>query len=128
MEKFNFGKWFLIYIQSGFYVAAGLNHFINPEFYLPLIPNWVPLPEFTHLGFGVFEILFGLGLLISSQRKYAGLAIIVMLILLIPSHVFFLLKESCTESLCVPEWIGWVRLIIVHPFLMLWALKAKDIT
>jgi uncharacterized membrane protein len=68
------------------------------------------------------EIMGGIGLLIPITRKIAAFGIMAMLIAFIPSHVYFIQVGSCIrEGLCVPEWVGWVRLIIIHPILIYWA-------
>ncbi|WP_420318482.1 hypothetical protein [Ekhidna sp.] len=111
-----------IYVQSVFYTLAGLNHFINPEFYYPLIPDYFVFPVRINFIAGVFEILLGVGLLIPLLRKASAYGIILMLVAFIPSHVFFIQQGSCiADSLCVPEWVGWGRLVVIHPLLIYWA-------
>lgn len=110
------------YLQSGFYVFAGVNHFINPTFYLPLIPPYFVYPELINGVAGFAEILLGLGLLSKKTRFAASYFIIVMLGVFIFSHVYFIQLGGCIgDGLCVPVWVGWVRLIVIHPLLMIWA-------
>jgi uncharacterized membrane protein len=107
-----------------FYLIAGLNHFINPTFYLPLIPPFFPFPEIINWLSGIFEIVLALGIIFSNSRKIASFGIIAILIAFIPSHVYFIQIGSCIDDgLCVAPWIGWFRLIIIHPFLLFWAWK-----
>ena len=110
-------------IQVGFYLFAGFNHFRDPEFYYGLIPDYLGDKEFINVSSGVIEMILAIGLLVPRTRKIAASAIIAMLIAFIPSHVYFIQIGSCIEGgLCVSEWIGWFRLIIVHPLLIFWAL------
>jgi|AntRauTorckE6833_2_1112554.scaffolds.fasta_scaffold39321_2 uncharacterized membrane protein len=109
-------------LMGSFYFLAGFNHFINPEFYLPLIPPYLPYPEEINVLSGIVEIILGIGVLLPRTRKVASYAIIAMLLAFIPSHVYFIQIDSCIEAgLCVPEWIGWLRLMIIHPILLFWA-------
>ncbi|TDQ19231.1 putative membrane protein [Algoriphagus boseongensis] len=114
----------LIYSLGIFYTVAGINHFVNPEFYLPLIPDYFPFPSAINLGSGILEVALGLGVLVSPKtRKMASWGIVILLIAFIPSHVYFIQIGSCVqEGLCVPEWVGWVRLVVVHPLLIFWAI------
>lgn len=115
-------------IQSGFYFIAGMNHFINPEFYYPLIPEYFVFEERINFIAGVFEVLFSIGLLIPFIRKLTVFAIIFMLLAFIPSHVYFIQLGSCIpDGLCVPEWIGWARLVIIHPLLIWWAWSLRKV-
>ena len=41
-----------------FYIAAGLNHFIHPEFYIKIMPPWIPYHKTMVLITGICEILF----------------------------------------------------------------------
>ncbi len=112
-----------LYLQAAFYTIAGVNHFVNPGFYLPLIPDYLPFPDVINTLSGLVEIVLGLGLVFTTTRKIAALGITAMLIAFVPSHVYFIQLGSCVDGgLCVPEWLGWARLIVIHPLLILWAL------
>ncbi len=105
-----------------FYIAAGLNHFIAPHFYLDLIPPFFSQPELVNLLAGIAELLLGLGIIFYPTRKRSALGVIFLLLAFIPSHVYFIQIGSCIEGgLCVPEWVGWVRLLVIHPVLIIWA-------
>jgi uncharacterized membrane protein len=110
------------YMLGAFYIAAGVNHFINPAFYLPLIPPYFPHPEVINIVAGVVEIVLGLMVFWDRTVWWGCMAIIAMLIAFIPSHVYFVQIGSCIDGgLCVPPWVGWVRLIVIHPILLFWA-------
>ncbi|MEM6643383.1 MAG: hypothetical protein AAF616_10415 [Bacteroidota bacterium] len=114
------------YVMSGFYVLAGINHFINPEFYYPLIPEYFRYPIAINFLSGVAEVTLGLGLLWSKTRKVSAYLIIAMLFAFIPSHIYFIEIGGCIdEGLCAAPWVGWVRLLIIHPLLMYWAWRVR---
>ena len=109
------------YLLAGFFVLAGLNHFIQPSFYLPLIPDYLPWPQAINQISGLVEILLGIGVLIKPARKKAMWGLLVLLVLFIPSHVYFIRIGACIDGgLCAPMWIAWLRLVLIHPLLMLW--------
>ncbi len=116
-----------LYLQAFFYIFAGLNHFINPAFYFPLIPDYLQeLSGFINSFLGVIEIGFGILLVFPGSRKRAALGLVLMLIAFIPSHVYFIQIGSCIDGgLCVPGWIGWSRLVVIHPLLILWAWSVR---
>lgn len=115
------------WIITTFYVFAGINHFRDPEFYAPLIPDYFPFHHIINVLSGTFEILLGIGFLISSIRPWVARATVVMLVVFIPSHVHFIALGGCvSDGLCVPIWLAWLRLILIHPLLILWAWKSKD--
>lgn len=112
-------RWLLIV----FYFIAGVNHFVHPEFYLPLIPSYLPSPEWINWMSGALEIVLALGVIIPKFRKTSAILIIVLLIAFIPSHVYFIQQGACIDAqgLCTPLWVAWVRLFPIHPLFMWWA-------
>lgn len=117
-----------LYVQAGFYVAAGANHFINPGFYLDLIPPYLPFHEMINGVAGAIEILFGFMLLVPQTRVLASYGIVAMLVAFIPSHLYFIEIGSCVEGgLCTSPTVGWIRLIIIHPLLIWWAFIYRSV-
>ena len=115
------------YFMAGFFIFAGINHFVNPEFYLPLIPPYIPYPDAVNLISGAAEVILGLGLFFQKTRRLSAIGIIILMLLFIPSHIFFIQIGSCIpDVLCTPQWLGWVRLVIIHPLLILWAAWHKS--
>ena len=111
-----------LYLIIGFYLFAGVNHFRDPDFYYPLIPPYFKYIYEINLLSGFIEVLLGLGLSFKSTRKWSAIGIIAMLLAFIPAHTYFIELGGClSESLCVPAWVAWVRLIVVHPLLIAWA-------
>jgi uncharacterized membrane protein len=102
-------------------MVAGINHFLNPDLYLPLIPNYLPYPAYINFISGTLEVALALLLLLPKARLLASWGIIFLLILFIPSHVYFIEIGACIpDGLCTPLWVAWIRLILVHPLLFFW--------
>jgi uncharacterized membrane protein len=62
------------------FVIIGINHFRNPEWFEPIVPEAIGSPRFWVLVSGVFEILLGLMVMIPRTRKYASIGFVAMLI------------------------------------------------
>jgi uncharacterized membrane protein len=113
---------FLRILLIGFYFFAGSYHFINPVFYIGLIPDYLHYPEFLNHASGFLEMVLAVGVAIPKTRLLAVKSIITLLVLFIPSHVYFIQIGSCVDTaFCVPPWVAWLRLLLVHPLLILWA-------
>ncbi len=65
----------------GFFVIAGINHFLNPIFYDRIVPDFIPFPRFVHLTTGVIEIILPL-LFFTRYRKEAAILMMIFLILI----------------------------------------------
>ena len=78
---------FFLYLMSFLYALAGLNHFINPKFYLKIIPSWIPLHNAVNYGSGSAEIILSVLLIPLATRITAAWLIIVLLILIFPANI-----------------------------------------
>ena len=117
-----------LYLMAFLYLIAGVYHFISPESYLPIIPEYIPNHELINTLAGIAEIILGIGLLIPKTRKVSAWGVMLMLIAFIPAHVYFIQIGSCIDGgICAPEWVGWIRLVVIQPLLMAWAwIYTKD--
>ena len=77
----------LIYVYVLFFIGAGLNHFLNPQFYDVIVPSFIPFPRVVHQFTGILEIIIPL-LLLTKYRKEAALAMIVFLVLLYGANLY----------------------------------------
>jgi uncharacterized membrane protein len=76
-----------LYVMAVFYVAAGINHFVNPKWYIRIIPPWLPNPPLLNQISGACEIIFGLLLIPDATRSIAAWLIIALLIAIFPANI-----------------------------------------
>ena len=118
----------LRYGMAAFYIVAGLNHFIMPEFYYGLIPEYLGSLKLINAVAGLAELILGSALLVPKFTRMAAWGVVLMLLAFIPAHVYFIEIGSCVgEGLCVPEWVSWMRLVVIHPLLILWAIAVSRV-
>ncbi|MFB0903145.1 MAG: hypothetical protein QMB11_02075 [Nonlabens sp.] len=113
----------LLYSFIILYAIAGVLHFLIPEVYLEAIPDWLGNKMLVNYTAGIVEISVALLAFFSKTRKTAGIITMAMLLAFSISHVYFLQNGSCAGDFCIPSWIGWMRLLIIHPLLIFWAWK-----
>ncbi len=77
----------LIYVYVLFFVGAGLNHFLNPQFYDAIVPNFIPYPRFVHQFTGILEILIPI-LFLTKYRKEAAIMMIILLVILYGANLY----------------------------------------
>jgi len=85
MQKF---KVAMKYLLAVFFIAAGMNHFVNPDFYLKIIPPYLPWHAALNYLSGAFEILLGALVLFPRFTRLAGWGLIVLLIAVFPANVY----------------------------------------
>ena len=71
-----------------FYVNVGLLHFLDPNWFLPIVPPYLPFQlELVYIS-GFFEILFGILLMFQNTRAFAGKGLIILLIAVFPANIY----------------------------------------
>jgi len=74
------------YLLAIFFVGAGVMHFVSPDFYVAIMPPYLP----WHLPLvwisGGFEILGGIGVLFPHPlRRWAGWGLVALLVAVFPA-------------------------------------------
>jgi len=77
----------LIYVYVLFFVGAGLNHFLNTQFYDAIVPSFIPYPRFVHQFTGILEILIPI-LFLTKYRKEAAIMMIILLVILYGANLY----------------------------------------
>lgn len=83
----NKSKAYWLYTMIVLYLGAGINHFINPHTYLPVMPRWLPYHRELIYISGFFEIFFGLLLIPLATRSLASFGIMLLLIAVFPANI-----------------------------------------
>lgn len=96
-------------VLAVFFIAAGLNHFHDPEMYLGMMPTWIPSPAACNWISGAAEIAGGVGLLLPSLRRIAGWGLIALLIAIFPANIHAALVGQI-PGLDVSPLALWLRL------------------
>jgi len=77
-----------------FFIGAGINHFINSDIYVSIMPSYLPAPlELVYLS-GLFEILGGICVLLSPIRQWAGYGLIALLIAVFPANFYMAMNPD----------------------------------
>lgn len=77
-----------------FFIVAGCLHFIYPANYMKVMPPWLPAHLTLVLVSGGFEIAGGVGVLIPTVRRMAGLGLILLSLAVLPANVQMLLNAQ----------------------------------
>ena len=81
-------KSILRYVLAFFFIVAGVNHFLMPEWYLQnQMPPWIPFPMAVLYVSGIAEILGGIGLLVPQVRLLAAWGLVALLIAVFPGNI-----------------------------------------
>ena len=96
-------KLITIYFMSIAYAYVGVRHFIDPDFFLAIMPNFLTFHlEFVYLS-GVAEVVLGLMLLSKKTRKAGAVGLIILLILVFPANIHLVQSELSQSILGVTK-------------------------
>jgi uncharacterized membrane protein len=106
-----------------FFVVAGIAHFVAPAPYLAIMPPSVPWPTTMVALSGIAAILGGIGVLIRSTHRAAGVWLIALLVALFPANVYAITTGMEIGGYAVPIWMLWARLPL-QLLLIAWVWRA----
>ncbi len=69
------------------FFGGGVAHFTNTEFFVAIVPPWVPYPLWAVYVSGVFEVLLALLVIWPVTRPLAGWGLIVLTLAVTPANV-----------------------------------------
>ena len=114
--------------MSAFYIVIGVQHFMDPDWFVQIMPPYLPFHyELVSLS-GFFEILFGVMLLHSKTRFIAAWGLILLLIAVYPANIYLAFNDAPQQALGISAFMAsWVRLPIQFIFITLAYWHSKNI-
>lgn len=104
------------YIIGVAFILAGANHFINPEFYLRMMPPMLPAHELLNYASGAAEIILGALLFIPKTKVAAAWGLIILLIAVYPANIYMAIEAG--KSIDISPVVAYIRL--PFQFLFIW--------
>lgn len=110
---------------SAWFLFGGIGHFVKTDFFVSIVPTYIPRPLAMVYISGIFELLGAVGVLIPSTRRLAGLGLIVLTLCVTPANVNMWLHPAQFPDL--PEWAYSIRLVIQVLLLacIVWSTQSK---
>jgi uncharacterized membrane protein len=111
---------------AAIYLTAGVLHLYTPDSFLPIVPDWVPLPRQVVLGTGLCEIAGAIALLTRNLRRAAGIALALYAVCVFPANI----KHAFGSVVVGHTQLGWwyhAPRLAFQPVLVWWALFAGEV-
>ncbi len=77
----------LRYLLSAIMITTGILHFVRPEKFIQIVPDWLPAHRALVYVSGFFEILGGVGLQIPRVQKPAAWGLVALYVAVFPANV-----------------------------------------
>ena len=103
------------YLLGGLLLLSAVAHILNPDFYAPMIPDFIP-EGFANIFTAIVEAAIGVLLFLPKYRHWGGLGFFLLMIAFLPLHVWDMFKEN---PLVGPQPAPTIRLLM--QFLLIYA-------
>lgn len=103
-------------------ILSGVFHFVTPELYFPLTPDFLSKYILNYVAGGA-EILLGVGVFIPAYRKSSLLGISLLMVAFLPVHIWDATQDAPFVGSKVNAYIR-IAMQFVLIYLPLWARKS----
>lgn len=76
------------------FISAGILHFTNPDFFVRIVPPFLPAPLLLVYLSGICEILLGILLLVPKFSRFAAFGLIALLIAVFPANIYMAINPN----------------------------------
>ena len=99
-----------IYFMGSTYIYVGVRHFIDPDFFVAIMPDYLPYHlEAVYIS-GAFEIILGGMLFFKKSRWIAGWGLIALLFAVFPANVYLAQNETAQQTVNISQITAIIRL------------------
>jgi uncharacterized membrane protein len=103
-------KYIGLAIVFTWFMGGGVSHFTDAQFFLDIMPSWLPWHAALVYISGVFEILGAIGILIPRTRLWAGYGLFALTIAVTPVNIHMWLNPELFPD--VTEVFLSIRLVV----------------
>jgi uncharacterized membrane protein len=99
-----------LYGTGIFFIIAGSRHFLKPEFYMLMMPSYLPVPLTLIYISGAFEILGGIGLMVPKTRAFSAWGLMALLLAVLPANIYLWTHRIALPDTYTPSWLLMLRI------------------
>lgn len=108
-------------------VFAGVGHFVSPEPFVMIVPDYLPWPEALVYISGVLEIVLGAALFVPKYRELTGWGLIALYIAVLPANIYMAMEGIQPPGMEMSPTFAWVRIGFQAVFIYwAWAVTRPD--
>ncbi len=112
-----------VFVVAIFFCAGGVSHFTNTDFFVAIVPPYLPAPLALVYVSGVFEVLGGLGVLFPATRQLAGYGLLALLVAVYSANIHMALNPSSFPEMSAVALYARLPLQLVFAGLVWWATR-----
>ncbi len=83
------------------FTSSGIGHFVAKEFYLKLVPPYIPFAEVVVTVTGILVILMGIGIITPGLKKFTAKTMVAFTLCTMPSIIYLISHTSLFPEISV---------------------------
>ncbi len=83
-----FARYAGLAVVFAWFFFGGVSHFTKVDFFMAIMPPYVPYPLAAVYVSGVFEVLLAIGILVPLTREWSGNLLILLTLAVTPANVY----------------------------------------
>lgn len=99
------------------FIFAGVSHFVIPDTFVKLMPPFIPFHLAMVYISGVFEILGGVGLIVSRTKRAASYGLILLLLAVYPANIYVAWENIQLGGFMSHSFYQWLRVVLQIPLI-----------
>ena len=109
-----------------FFCLGGIGHFVKTDFYLKIMPPYIPYHRLMVYLSGIAEFVLGVGLLVPNYSKFAAWGLVALLIAVFPANIYMATHPELFSE--IPRWALWGRLPLQLVFILWIYFASRTVT
>ena len=105
--------------MSFMYVFIGIKHFIDPQYFLDIVPPQFPFKLFIVYVTGLMEIIGGMAILIPKTRRAGAFLLIFLLLVVFPANIYLYISEAPQKALGISKMDALIRMPFQIPLIII---------
>jgi uncharacterized membrane protein len=102
-----------------FFVVGGQGHFTATEFFVKIVPPYVPLPLLMVYFTGVLELIGAVAIWVPAWRSWAGIGLVILTVCVTPANIYMWLNPQLFPEIS-PSFLGWRLVAQVVLLAIIW--------
>jgi uncharacterized membrane protein len=116
-------RWMLVLI----YAVAAYFHLSMPSVFMPVMPDWVPMPYQVIRFTGLCELAGVFGLVVPRTRRWAGVGLAAYAVCVFPANIKHAIYGPAISGFS-NMWLYHGPRLLLQPVLVWWALFVGEVT
>ena len=106
-------------VVSLFFLVGGRAHFTSTEFFVSIVPPYVPMPRLTVYVTGVLELIGAIAIWIPAWRSWAGIGLFALTVCVTPANIYMWLNPQLFPTIN-PAFLSWRLVAQVVLLAIIW--------